>query len=383
MGKIHLESTSSTSAKTEDIVLRKTKTTRLLFRPLVVNNVHDQEASVNGDFIFQRKSPTHGWEDYKELNLSNLKADEWVSLHLKSAEVLKLYRFLSNLYSIYKQEGIPSGESQFIRADIGLGALINTNEEDLTSLLDKESEGASELLSRLLNWLAKFETPTQIIDKLEQLEVSGLQQLSSLVGVTTLKSALDIWEDNRENPNEEFWQETFSKYSFVLSQVFAFPIVILEDKAYMGGKSMGNVGGKIVDFLARNDISKNAILIEIKTPKTPLLGPKYRSDVYSVSSDISGALIQIANYKHNLQREFYSLRSKTSYDFESFDPDCIVVAGDYHMQIIDPSMKKSFELFRSNLQSSGIITYDELYGKVRLIIDLLEGKQKIEKQELE
>ena len=34
---------------------------------------------------------------------------------------------------------------------------------------------------------------------------------------------------------------------------------------------------------------------------------------------------------------------------------------------------KSLELFRSTLRTIRLVTYDELFGKVRLLIDLLEG----------
>lgn len=40
----------------------------------------------------------------------------------------------------------------------------------------------------------------------------------------------------------------------------------------------------------------------------------------------------------------------------------------------DNSKVKSFEFFRSHLLGLEVITYDELFGKVKLFIDLLEGR---------
>ena len=373
MKEIIVLSTSRTSAITDDVILRETEATRLIFRPLLVDNAQNQGASVKGTFIFQRKGIKQQWEDCDSLNLSKLKSGDWIKLALDSAETLKLYKHLGDLYKIYEQEGIPFGKSHFVRADEGLVSLLATNELELTQLLNREHGNASILLSRLLFWLSKIENPTQIVENLEQLEINGLQQLSSLVGITTLRSSYEIWERNKENSDEEYWQTILAKYSFVLSQVFSHPVVIVKGKAYVGGKGIGNSGGNLVDFLAQNDVSKNAVLIEIKTPKTKLLGSPYRG-VYSISPELSGAIIQVANYKRSLEQELSSAESRGNLDIESFEPHCVLVAGNYKLELNIPLKKKSFELFRSRLQGIEIITYDELFGKVCLLIDLLEGK---------
>jgi hypothetical protein len=373
MKEIKLKSTSLCSAASVDLILRETKTTRLVFRPLLIENVHDREAAVKGTFIFQRKGYSGDWEDHKELILSQLRADEWIKLELKSAEILKLYRHLDSLYALYEQEGIPYGESHFIRADMGLSALLSASEPELKRLLSQESDNAIQLLSRFLNWLSEVSSPEEVIDNLERLDIKGLRELNSIIGLTTLKSSLEIWERNKDNSDEEFWQSTLEEYSFVLSQVFSYPLVIVKGKAYVGGKSFGNVGGNLVDFLARNDISKNAVLIEIKTPQTPLLGSKYRSNIYNVATELSGAIVQVSNYKDSLLKDFYSLGSLGDYKIESFEPACVVLAGNYELELVDEKMKRSFELFRSHLRGVELITYDELFGKVRFLINLLEG----------
>ena len=97
---------------------------------------------------------------------------------------------------------------------------------------------------------------------------------------------MNIWKQNQDNSDEDFWQRTLSDNSFVLSQMFANPVIIIKGKAYVGGKSITNTGGSIVDFLAKNDITNDAVLIEIKTPTTKLLGNKYRDGVYPISSEL-------------------------------------------------------------------------------------------------
>jgi len=89
--------------------------------------------------------------------------------------------------------------------------------------------------------------------------------------LANLRAVLEVWRTNEDNPDEEFWQDVFSKHAYVLSQLFAYPVAIIRGKAYVGGKRYDNLHGNLVDFLGRVPSSGSAVLIEIKTPRTPLL----------------------------------------------------------------------------------------------------------------
>jgi len=374
MESIKIRSTSSASAITDDIVLRETKTTRLIFRPIIINNSKEQEASVKGTFISQKKGPKESWEDYYDLSLSKLRTSEWSMLNFKGIEILKLFRGLSDLYQVYHQEGIPWGEAKYIKVNQGLGVLLTANEDELNQLFDEETADVTKLFSRLLNWLSSIKTPGEVLNKLEELDITNLQAIRSIAGLSALKASLVIWNQNKENSNEEFWQKTLEENSFVLSQIFAYPVIVVKGKAYVGGKSISNSGGNLVDFLAKNDISKNAVLIEIKTPTTQLLNGQYRSNAYSISTDLSGAIVQVANYKNSLQNEYHNLVDSKD-DLDAFEPRCLVIAGNYSKEIGRSSTKKkSLDLFRSHLKEIEIITYDELFGKIQFLVNLLEGE---------
>lgn len=365
VNKVKIASTSRTSARVDDIELRVTQTTRLIFRPLLVDNAQNRQAAVKGALIFQRKRPGQDWGDHKELSLSQLKAEQWVKLELDSAETLKLFQELAALYELYGQEGIPKGEVEYYRADAGLGALLAATDEEIEAL-----EKAPEALARLLR-LSLSPKMIRLSEALEKLDTRSLQDLTSLVGLRTLRASLELWEENKQNSYEEFWQETLSAYAFVLSQVFAYPAVIIKGKAYVGGKTVENVGGNLVDFLLQNKITRNVVLVEIKTPITPLLGPRYRDNVYSISKEISGAVVQVSNYRYTLLKEYSNLHE--ALDFYAFEPACVVIAGNFAAELDDETKRRSFELFRAQLRSVQLITYDELFGKVELLIGLLEG----------
>jgi hypothetical protein len=73
-----------------------------------------------------------------------------------------------------------------------------------------------------------------------------------------------------------------------------------------------------------------------------------------------------------LTKEYYALVKKSKHDFEVFNPPCLVLAGNIEEELIDSDKRKSFELFRNGLKDIEIITFDELFTKVKMLIDLLE-----------
>ena len=82
--------------------------------------------------------------------------------------------------------------------------------------------------------------------------------------VKRILDILQVWEVQKSNRDEEFWQITFKEHSYVLSQVFAVPVVFIKDKAYVGGMQVNRSEGKFVDYLFSEESSGEAILVEIK-----------------------------------------------------------------------------------------------------------------------
>lgn len=182
--------------------------------------------------------------------------------------------------------------------------------------------------------------------------------------------ALRTWDANRENDDEEFWQLTFSENSFVLSQVFAAPIVYIQDKAFVGGTRVDGKGGKFVDYLATVESSSEAVLVEIKRPVTKLLGSKYRKGVFRPSADLTGAIVQVRDYRAQLIENHKHLGEKVTKGVAPLDPRCVVIAGDGSTQLNTAERRRSFELFRSGLKDVEVVTYDELFRKVEVLAQL-------------
>lgn len=364
-------STSRNSAECDEIILRTTSKSRLVFKPLIVNNERVKNASIKGFFIYQKKNDSGEWIEYKNLNLSDLSKGQWIKLEIKSEELLHLVKDLIGLYKIYRKEGIPYGKTTYLKIEEGLNELSKMSEEDLKNYFTLNKKAGVNIFSQLLSFVVKMENTEQVINKLAKLEINSLQRLNSLIGLSNLKKNLENWNENRLNSNEEYWQTLFLNNSFLLSQIFPFPIVVVKDKAYVGGKTFENVGGNFVDFLCKNSLSQNAVLIEIKTPTIKLLGSKYRS-IYNVSQELSGSLIQLTNYRYLLNKNFINLKSEYENNLSGFHPQCVIIAGNISEELQSEKQKKSFELFRQNLKDVQILSYDELFKKVESLVDLFE-----------
>ncbi|WP_438492090.1 Shedu immune nuclease family protein [Paenibacillus sp. IHBB 3054] len=191
----------------------------------------------------------------------------------------------------------------------------------------------------------------------------------SLQGINKFIQAIKYWGNNKVNSRESDWHEFFVQNSWILSQCFAAPFLVFNDKAYVGGKNISNKNGSILDFIYKNNLIDNIALLEIKTPTAHLIGREYRNDICSVSSELTGSINQILNYKDKLQKEYFVNRYNSNINFSVLNPKCILIIG--NLEKLNEIERRSFELFRADLKSIEIITYDELFEKINLLKDLI------------
>ena len=185
---------------------------------------------------------------------------------------------------------------------------------------------------------------------------------------------LGVWDAQKENKSEEFWQTTFNKNSYVLSQVFAVPLVFIQDKAYVGGMKMDRSDARFVDYVFSAESSREAMLIEIKTPTTQLMGSDYRGNL-PPSRDLAGSVTQVLSYRHELVQNLQKLTEGTDVRLSAFNPKCAVIIGNAEAELKDAGARRSFELYRSGLKDVEVITYDELFRKVEILAELFSLKR--------
>lgn len=368
--KKKVKSTSSHTAEVEPIIIRETTTTRLVFKPMMVDNKKNPRAALRGNFIYQRKGRNDEWEDINEVNLNALKSGEGVKLTLKSEELLNFLKEIVALYKLYHEEGINFGEVSYIKAEANLQDLSQVSEEDFKKFVDLNTTAGVKIFNKFLNWVTEADDKELIINKLTKLGSGDLNKLNSLVNLSVLKNSLQLWIMNKQNGDEEFWQKEFLDNPYLLNALFNFPVLIIDEKAYVGGKQVTNKDGNVVDFLYQNKITKNAVLIEIKTPTTPLLGTEYRNNTYNLHKELSGSVVQILNYKQSVIENSHALRINSTTDFNVLHPKCIVITGT--LEGLGKEEIRSLELFRNNLNGVEIITYDELFQKAESLLEIMQ-----------
>lgn len=368
MDRIEIESTSRHSALCSDIVVRQRKQIRLIFRPEMVDNPQNPAACIRGRFLYQRKGREDSWEEFDTKPLSSLKKGDQFQLEIKAGELLPLLRGLGALYRMYRAHGVPQGRVKFLKIESNLAKFLQLSEPELSEFLSANTTEALKSLGRVVRWLSRRPDAAGLLAS----EEAELSELSALVGLTNLRAVLKIWSENPKNESEEFWQNVLTKHSFVLSQILAYPVIVVKGRAYVGGKRINNLHGNLVDFLGHVSTTRAAVLIEIKNPTTPLLGTVYRQDVFPPSRDLGGALSQVLAYRESLMHEIHTLTRDGASTISGSEPRCVIIAGCATRELTDEARKRSFERFRERLVGVTVLTFDELFDRVKGLVDLFE-----------
>lgn len=336
--KIVLTSTSLSTADMTPIVLSENSDAQVIFEIQQVDNQKNPKQKLSGKFIYAKKDKRNG--EIKRLNKRSVQRGESFELNLDCEETYILWTKLNEYYKLVEGKLAPMGTQVYVKQD-----------EDYLKL------------KTLLQDKSKL---TAILQELD------LENLNTSINLENLKRIREIIKSNLDNADESFWQETFEKNSWVLSQLFNLPCMIFNGMCYVGGKSLGNAGGKYTDFIYKNPLTKNTALVEIKTPATTLFtNRQYRADVPEMSADIVGAVNQILLQKQKYNHNYYTLNAETNEEFYAININCIIIVG--KLEGLDKTKITSFVNYRNELRSVDIITFDELLNKIDFMITLLES----------
>jgi len=371
MDELTTKSTSRMSADVSDMVLRETSISRLVFRPKLAENPNELPAAVEGTLRWQRKGPNECWEDVPPQRLTTLHKGEGYQISMNCHETLEFFKALGGLYRLQSTEGISPGTTVYVRRESALAQLSDLPHDELRALLLADTAAGSELVCTLLESVAAAHDSRAFVGLLTRLGPEELVNLNTAVNVRALEEAIEFWHKRKDESNEEFWQKALGERAFLMSLLFAWPYMILKEKAYVGGKRISNEGGGLVDFIMENQCTSNVALVEIKTPGTLLTAKEYRGDHPNISRELTGAIVQVLSYRSSLLGEWPRLRNDKNW--RPLEPPCVVLAGNTSEFDGHDEKRDSFELFRCQLGSVTVITFDELFRRAQNLVNLLQG----------
>lgn len=213
-----------------------------------------------------------------------------------------------------------------------------------------------------------------------------------LVDFERLLNELEFFEscktelgDNKKD--EDVWQDFFEKNTWI----FGYGLNYFLNSALDGQKLELVVkgydftgAGKRVDALLKTHGFISALSFgEIKTHKTNLLKQvqtPYRKESWQISDELSGGIAQV---QRTVQVSLYNIQTKTTINNDSGDPtgeqvfmyqprSFLVIGSLSEFQTdngINEQKYSSFELFRRNIITPEIITFDELYQRAKFIVE--------------
>ena len=194
---------------------------------------------------------------------------------------------------------------------------------------------------------------------------------------------------------EAVWQQYFENNPWIFGYGLHYIYLSkLDDKKLeqvVAGFSISQ-GGKRVDGLMKTrGLISSLCFIEIKTHKTNLLhnAKAYRSESWRISDELGGSISQI---QKTVQKAVKDIQTKIEFETDFgeptgetaflYQPKSFVVVGSLNEFMTENGINEqkfsSFELFRRNITSPEIITFDELFERAKYIVQYSEKVDAVE-----
>lgn len=208
--------------------------------------------------------------------------------------------------------------------------------------------------------------PAEILSLQREIETVSLEELIERMANKIGQKGL----------TEHEWQSFLSENGFILRLAFGVPALVFEEQLAVGGTRFDGSGGKLADYAVRAGLLGNLALVEIKKPTTDLVEKKpYRGDLHAPSGELVGAVSQVLDQRYRLQMDIKAKKIDSEiYNVYTYAVQCLVIAGSIPKS--EP-MRKSLELYRSNLRDVTVLTFDELLAKLRALLVFLQGGEEV------
>lgn len=185
--------------------------------------------------------------------------------------------------------------------------------------------------------------------------------------------------------DEDVWQKYFELnpwiFGYGLFYIFTTGFTNAKLEQIVAGTHIGSSGKRTDALLRTLGVISSLCFVEIKTHKTPLLeNTPYRPETWVVSKEVVSGVAQVQKTVDSAERTFgrklEPRRVDGNFTGESayiLRPRSVLVVGSLEQFAAESGVNEpkftGFELFRRQLVSPEIVTFDELYERARFIAE--------------
>lgn len=287
------------------------------------------------------------------------------SFSFRGEEIGKLVEFINHIQSM----PLKHGDAMRI-ADEGLRRLVLSRAQVANLLRDNEE--------------AFNEVVRQALTK-EDVVAIGYRKRQLRVFEQLLEDAkfFEKMQTEKMCGPEALWQKFFEKnpwiFGYGLRHVYLSGWDDKKLEQVVAGYGMFKDGKRADALLRTRGALSNLCFVEIKKHTEGLLDEKYRAGCWSPSPELAGAVSQVQG---TVALAAADIRTKltavdeggdpTGEDAYNYAPKAFLVIGtlkEFQTQKgVNEARHRSFELFRGNIVSPEIITFDELYERAKFIV---------------
>ncbi len=371
-----------------------------------------------GGIIFAKKSEDFiiGMDNFSDLEIKSTHEIEqfYYFMHKQDRRLIKQFildtkqkvSYMCRVSLIKKGEKFTPRLTLSVRDDTK--QIVESKENIPTNIkasinLDECYDNFWKLISFLLS-LKNVEIPTdkfslissedeEIIGALRGREVNSIRklinELSSFPGISFTQKDIGILLKRREklaeflngltehHDNESWWQNFFEDNKWIFGYGLNYEILRHQQgQPNYGGTKIDGKGGQRGDNLMCTIGDLNfTVLVEIKTPKTPLLQgtQEIRNGAWSLSKDLIDALSQIQANIYTWEKQGSEQpENRDSLEKESvytIKPKGIIIIGSLKQFGDNRNKRETFQRFRKSIHGIDIITFDELFRRAKFIVD--------------
>lgn len=188
----------------------------------------------------------------------------------------------------------------------------------------------------------------------------------------------------KSTTQEGLWQKFFEKnkwiFGYGLSYLFLSNLDEKKLEQVVQGHNVSGFGKRVDALMKTKGLISSLCFVEIKTHETPLLQKKpYRSGCWAPSQELTEAIAQIQGtvasavksltQKISLSDEYGNPTGEEAYNYLPKSYLVIGSLGEFTGERgVNEDQYRSFELYRKNIISPEILTFDELYERTKYIV---------------